>query len=195
MPAPGGSYDAAGVSAIISVAEAKKQLNIPEWDTSQDAELADFITSVTDVIEHIVGPVVPRQVVEVHDGGRPAVALRRPPVLSVTSVAESGTTVDTAGYTCALAAGVLYRSSGRWAGTHGTVTVTYQAGRATTPASIKQAAKELVAFNFRPQQGGNFSPFDSGGDSAPGGDMVLGFFVPNRVMQMLSPHALPDGFA
>jgi hypothetical protein len=180
---------------IVTVAEVKKHLNIAEADDAQDAELGDFISSVTDVIEHIVGPVVPRQVVEVHDGGRPAVALRRPPVLSVTSVAESGTTLDAAGYTPSLSAGVLYRSSHHWAGTHGTVSVTYQAGRATTPASIKQAAKELVALNFRPQQGGNFSPFDSGGDSAAGGDMILGFFVPNRVMQMLTPHALPDGFA
>lgn len=180
---------------IVTVDEVKKQLNIPALDTSQDDELGDFISSVTDVIEHIVGPVVPREVVEVHDGGKPAVVLRRPPVLSVTSVAESGTTLDAVGYTTSVAAGVLYRSSGRFAGTHGAISVTYQAGRATTPASIKQAAKELVAVNFRPQQGGNFSPFDRSDDGAGGGDIILGFFVPNRVMQMLAPHALPDGFA
>ncbi|MGA4726290.1 N,N-dimethylformamidase beta subunit family domain-containing protein [Micromonospora taraxaci] len=189
-PTPGGDS-----TDIVTVEEVKKQLNIPLGDTSQDAELGDFIASVTDVIEHIVGPVVPREVVEFHDGGQGALTLRRPPVLSVTSVVESGVTLDAAGYASSLASGLLRRSSGRWAGGYGSVGVTYQAGRATTPASIKQAAKELVALNFRPQQGGNFSPFDSGGDSAPGGDMILGFFVPNRVMQMLSPHALPDGFA
>ena len=180
---------------IVTVAEVKTHLNISAGDTSQDGELAGFIESVTDVIEHIVGPVVPRQVVETHDGGSGALVLRRPPVLSVTSAVESGTTLDVAAYTAALDAGVLYRSSGRWAGTRGAVVVTYQAGRAATPASVKQAAKELVALNFRPQQGGNYSPFDSGADPAAGGQLILGFFVPNRVMQMLAPYAQINGFA
>ncbi|RAN92657.1 hypothetical protein GAR05_06149 [Micromonospora saelicesensis] len=174
---------------IVTVEEVKKQLNIPDADTSQDAELADFIASITDVIEDVVGPVVPREVTEDHDGGTDAVILRQPPALSITSVSEDGTTVDSSGYTVSLNAGVLYRTSQRWAVGRAAVQVVYQAGRAVTPASIKQAAKELVAVNFRSQQGGNYSPFDSG-DIAAGapGQVRLGFFVPNRVLQLLEPH-------
>lgn len=180
---------------IVTVDEVKKHLNIGVSDTSQDDELTGFIEAVTEVIEHIVGPVVARSVTETHDGGHSAIVLRKPPVLSVTSVTENGTAVS--GYAPSLEAGVLYRGTGRgrWAGCRGAVTVTYQAGRASVPASIKLAAKDLTQINFRPQQGGNYSPFDSGGDASEAGQMILGFFVPNRVMQMLSPHALPDGFA
>lgn len=180
---------------IVTVDEVKKQLNIPLEDTSQDDELATFIESVTDVIEHVTGPVVPRSVTEVHDGGAEQVVLRRRPVLSVTSVTEAGAVVNAAGYTQSLAAGVLYRTSGAWAGRRASVTVVYQAGRESTPASIKQAAKELAAFNWRPQQGGNHSVFDSVGDSVPAGEVILGFLVPNRVVQMLTPNDQMDGFA
>lgn len=174
---------------IVTVEEVKKQLNIPESDTSQDAELGDFIASITDVIEDVVGPVVPREVTEDHDGGAEVVILRRPPVLSITAVTEDGTEVLASGYTASLEAGVLYRTAGTWAGGRRLVSVTYQAGRNPTPASIKQAAKELVAVNFRGQLGGNQSVFDGGAPQpAPAGEIRLGFFIPNRVMQLLRPH-------
>ncbi|WP_319460085.1 head-tail connector protein [Micromonospora sp. RTP1Z1] len=178
---------------IVTVDEVKKHLNIELTNTTQDDELLGFIESVTDVIEHVTGPVVPRSITEVHDGGVEALVLRRRPVLSVTSVTEDGSAVGVDGYKPSLAAGVLYRSSGRWSGGRCAVTVVYQAGRASTPASIKQAAKELVAFNFRPQQGGNSSVFDADGAAAP--EVILGFLVPNRVMQMLTPNDQLDGFA
>lgn len=174
---------------IVSVAEVKKQLNIPDSDTSQDAELADFIASITDVIEDVVGPVVPREVTEVHDGGTEVVILRQPPVLDVTSVTEDGSAVDPSGYTASLDAGVLYRTGRTWAGGRAGVRVIYQAGRAVTSASIKQAGKELVAVNFRGQLGGNQSVFDGGAPQpAAAGEIRLGFFIPNRVMQLLRPH-------
>ncbi|MFQ6212475.1 hypothetical protein ACLMMQ_29975, partial [Bacillus mobilis] len=89
---------------IVTVAEVKKHLNMSATDTSQDDELGVFIESVTDVIEHIVGPVVPRAVTEVHDGGGGALVLRRPPVLSVMSVTEDGIAVVEGTYSPSLSA-------------------------------------------------------------------------------------------
>lgn len=180
---------------LVTLAQAKKHLNIPEDVTAHDDELADFIPAVTEVIEHVVGPVVPREVTEVHDGGREALVLRCRPVLSVVSVTEAGSEVDPSGYTPSLAAGVLYRVSGQWAGGRSAVTVVVQAGRVAKPPSIMLAAKELLAFCWRPQQGGNNSVFDAGGDGSDEAQMILGFLVPNRVLQMLAPHELTDGFA
>ena len=181
--------------AIVTPADAKAQLNILSADTSQDTELTAFIAAATEVVEHITGPVEARQVVEVHDGGQGAIVLREPPVLSVTSVTEGGVTVPSTGYVLS-SAGVLYRTPGAWSTGWNAVTVTYQAGRSTVPPSIRQAVLELVAVNFRSQQGGNYSPFDSGADAGDqGGQPRLGFFVPNRVMQLLDPHRQGGGFA
>lgn len=181
------------VTDIVTVAEVKTHLNISASDTSQDTELAAFIEAVTPVVEHITGPVVARAVVEKHDGGCDAIVLRQPPVVSVTSVTEDGVTVAASDYTLS-DGGVLYRLAGVWQSyRRGGVQVTYQAGRSAVPASIALAAKELVRINWRPQQGGNYSPFD-GGASDEVGQVRLGFFVPNRVAEMLNPHQ-QAGFA
>lgn len=180
------------VTDIVTVAEVKTHLNISASDTSQDTELAAFIEAVTPVVEHITGPVVARQVVEKHDGGCEAIVLRQPPVVSVTSVTEDGVTVAASDYTLS-DAGVLYRTSRVWLYGRGKVQVTYQAGRSAVPASIALAAKELVRINWRPQQGGNYSPFD-GGAADEVGQVRFGFFVPNRVAEMLNPHQ-QAGFA
>jgi hypothetical protein len=169
--------------------QVKRRLNIPLADTSQDVDLEDSIAAVTEVVEHLIGPVEPREVVETHDGGSNAVVLRRPPVLSITSVTENGLAVPagTSGYSVDLAAGVLYRGRyGQWAySTRGAVTVTYQAGRLVVPASASMAARDLVAFNHRPEQAGSYSPFPT---EEPVSGQILGFFIPNRVRQMLAPH-------
>ncbi|RKN38455.1 head-tail connector protein [Micromonospora endolithica] len=171
---------------IVALAEAKKQLNIAADDTSQDDELQLYIEAVTEVVEQVVGPVAPRTVTEVHDGRTGPLVLRRPPVLSVTSVTEAGI-VLTDGWSTA--GGLLYRLGGRWAGGQGGVTVIYQAGRASTAAAIKLAAKELVMVNYRPQLGGDYSPFDTDSpDEGVPGEVRLGFFVPNRVRDLLAPH-------
>lgn len=169
---------------IVSVAEVKKQLNIPADDDSQDDELAAYIAAVTEVVEDIVGPVDPREVTETHPGGTRTLILRLPPALSITSVTEDGSVLAAADYTASLDSGVLYRAHGWWA----PVTVVYQAGRSSVPASVKLAAKELVMVNFRPQLGGDYSPFDTDapGEGVPG-EVRLGFFVPNRARELLKP--------
>ena len=64
-------------------------------------------------------------------------------------------------------------------------------GREEVPASVYNGTLELLRINWRPQQGGNYSPFDGAGADDLGltaHSMRLGFFVPNTVVERLQPH-------
>jgi hypothetical protein len=189
--------------AFVGLAEVKDRLNIDPTDTAYDDELRGFILSASEVVEDIVGVVARRTFTETYSGcGERTVLLRRRPVLSITAVTENGVTVPPSQYSVD-SAGVLTRrvgfAAGRWLWGVDNINVVYVAGRTAGPWSVIDATKELIRINWRPQQGGNYSPFD-GGDSddfgvsraAEGGlqgEIRLGFFVPNTVMQRLQPHA------
>lgn len=175
--------------ALVGLDDVKKHLNIADTNTTYDEELRGFIASVTDVVEDVVGVVVRRSFTETYNGhGQRAILLRRRPVVSVTSVLEDGVAVAASDY-LVTAAGVLTRTYGRWGDS---VTVTHVAGRPVTPASVLDGAKELIRINWRPQTGGNGSVFNQGRGDDSGqtgaGEVRLGFFVPNTVMQRLQPH-------
>lgn len=202
-------------TAIVSLADAKVQLSIPAADTSQDAELRDFIDAVTPVIEGIVGPVTPRSVTEWHDGGAAQIVVRNPPIQSVTSVTEFrgnvpyllATAASPAAATAmsymwepsgiitrlngAAAAAVVYLSSQGLFATFpigpNSVQVVYTAGEAVIPANVRQAALQLIAIQY--QQTQLRSPWDGGQQSE--GSMLMGFFVPNKVRELLLPNRRP----
>ncbi len=189
-------FDVAPTSpvALVGLDRMKSRLKIPLTTTTHDEDLRSLIASVTDVIEDIVGVVVRRSFTETYSGrGERAILLRRRPVVSVTSVTENGVLVEPSGYSVA-PAGVLTRataySAGRWTSGVDNVTVTYVAGRAAPPASVLDGAEDLIRINWRPQIGGNHSVFAGGrtDDFGTGqGEIRLGFFVPNTVMQRLQP--------
>lgn len=179
--------------AFVGLAEVKAHLNIPATNTTYDDELRGIIASACEVVEDIIGPVTRRTVVETHSGGGPGLALGTSQILSITSVTESGRTVAASGYS--LDGSVLSRVSGYyntgWLPGTNNIVVTYVAGRTAVPWSVVDGTKELIRVNWRPQIGGNRSPFNQGGgdDFATGqGEIRLGFFVPNTVMQRLQPH-------
>lgn len=189
---------AAGI-AIVSLADVKKHLNIPAATTDHDDELRGFADTATDVIEHITGSVIRRTIVETHSGRyRTALALHHPPVLSITSVTENGTAVASTAYSLDGEAGLLYKVAGsytpdRWRTGLLNIVVTYVAGRSAVPPPVREAGLELIRINWRPQQGGNYSPFDT--PSAETGERRLGYFVPHGVLRLLVPSADPGGFA
>ncbi|MFE7868844.1 head-tail connector protein [Micromonospora humida] len=181
------------MAGFVTLAEVKDHLNIPAGTTVHDGELQLFIDSASEVVEGIVGAVSDRVVVETHSGGRPVIVLDVPPIKSVTSVTENGRPLPASGYSLngdLLTRSVSYYASAWLPGTNN-ITVTYVAGRDTVPASVLDGTKELIRLNWRPQTGGSGSVFNQSPDSAGGGGEVrLGFFVPNTVMQRLQPHAL-----
>lgn len=187
--------------ALVSLADAKRHLNIAAANTAHDAELREHIETTTDVIEDIIGPVVRRTVTEMFSGrGTAALVLSYIPVISVTSVTEDGSTVAASGYSLG-GDGVLkrvvgYQSAG-WRYGVNNITAVYVAGRVVLRASIREASLELLRANFRPQLGGNYTPFSGGpgDDLGQPGARRLGFYVPNRVMQLLSGSEQPPGMA
>lgn len=182
--------------AIVGLAETKRHLNIPADDTTMDEELRGFIASASLVVEDIVGVVARRVFTETDSGGSRHIVLAHSPVLDIVEVTADGTVVDPGDYTSS-PSGLLARRSGTWPGGLRNISITYMAGRTVVEANIIDATKELIRINWRPQVGGNYSAFDGGrGDdfsnaaveASMQGNLRLGFFVPNTVVQRLSPN-------
>lgn len=195
---------AAGSRALVALDETKLHLNIAASNTTNDVELRDHIEAVTDVIENIIGAVNRRTVVETRSGrGRPSLVLYEYPILSITSVLEHGQVVAPTGYSLDVESSILTRVSGYqdlyWLEGRNNIVITEVIGRVAINAAIQEAAKELARVNFRPQMGGTYTPFAGGvGDEfgpPTSGERRLGFYVPNRVMQMLTGSERPDGMA
>lgn len=187
--------------AFVGLDEVKAHLNIPTTNTTDDDELRGFILSASAVVESIVGTVGRKTVQEKYSGLRQqAILLRRGPVIAVTSVTENGVALVADVDYSVSDAGVLSRMCGRWyprqwrAGVNNIV-VNYTAGRMDIPPNIVDATKELIRINWRPQTGGNYSVF-SGGRQDDAGQLSfnevrpLGFFIPNTVMQRLTPQQI-----
>lgn len=179
--------------ALVGLTEVKDHIN--ETGTEHDDELRGFILSASQVAESITGPIARRTVEETFSGGDRVILLTHSPVLSVTSVTENGETVDTADYYVD-PDGLLTRATdyaaSRWATGVDNIVVIYQAGRTAVPYAVIEATKDLIKVNWNPQIGGHAGPFGDGVDDQAGageGQVRLGFFVPNTVMQRLQPSA------
>jgi hypothetical protein len=136
---------------------------LPDMSGETEARILAAAAWAVGVIEREVGTsFVARTVTdEVHDGGREAIALDKPFVISVTSATENSVAVtDTLR---AARGGVLRRFSGAtsftptsWAAGTGNVSVTYQAGYSSTPpADIKEAALQATRWHLLEQRASN----------------------------------------
>lgn len=114
------------------------------YTTARVTEAREYVEAL---IEREVGTSFEaRSWTETHDGGDYSVVLRRPYVLSITSVTEDGDAVT--GYDYTYDAGLLERrptgstdSPTAWASGRRNITVTYTAGYSSTPpADVKRAA-------------------------------------------------------
>lgn len=178
-------------AGVLSLREAKKQLNIDAADTDDDEEIAGFIRSITAPCERIVGSLVRRNVTEKHRGGY-ALALNRTPVLSLTSVIA----IQTGGVGQAVAdldvdagTGIVQRLDG--GRMRGPLRVTYVAGRTEIPAHVRQAALIILQHMWETQRG------QMGGVRVGGSDEVydprFGFSIPRRAQELLGEQ--PPGIA
>lgn len=164
--------ETAGVAPLVSLADAKAQLNIT--DASQDDELQGFIDAATAVVEGIVGPVVRRTYTEVHDGGGPFIVLNNPPIISVTSVTEmvgptaytlTDAEIDTVtgAYSYSIDSyerGVIARRwsggiVGPFVGGVRNIQVVYVSGRTSVPAPVRMGALLLIEHMWEQTQRGN----------------------------------------
>jgi uncharacterized phiE125 gp8 family phage protein len=172
---------------VITLAEAKEQLNITS--TADDAELAGFISGVSEAVEDYAGAVVQRTVTETFDGGRSTVLLTRTPVASVTSVTDNGTVLDASGYEVSKS-GVLTRVAGQGTlpflpGTQ-SVEVVYVAGVAASTAAapwrVKLAAKIILQHLWETQRPAASGLFSQGSDDY---DPRYSYSLPRRALELL----------
>ncbi len=168
---------------LVTLAEAKAFLNMDTDDTSEDTELANFITGMTPVVEAEVGPVVLRsQTAVIYGMDANAVPAPTWPVASVTSgtYLSNSTSVDVSKMIADQ--GLILTSDGStlpllpW-------TMTYQAGRvantAAVPLNIKSGALEILKLAWESQRGGT----------------PPAFLISYRAAAWFKPSAFAVGFA
>jgi hypothetical protein len=168
---------------LIDVAEARQQLNITT--EVHDTELMTYVSATTEVIERHIGPVLPRDVVEVHPSGS-VLVLYQPPVLSLTSleaVLTGGPSYAVADLDVDPATGIVRRLDG--GGFTGPLRVTYRAGRDEVPPNVGLAARIIVQHLWRTQRG-TAGVRVGGMEEAP---MVAGYDVPPAALRLLGTPA------
>lgn len=124
---------------------------------------------------------------ETFDGGGPYLQLQRP-VVSVTSVLETGAALSSSGYVLNGPRGKLYRGTTagaiRWLPGVQNVAVVYVAAPAdgVVPETILQGVRLEVQHLWDSQRGGSGLPRQTGADFTT--DPRTGFSIPNRVLEM-----------
>jgi hypothetical protein len=194
---------------LISLADARRGIRMS--GTATDEDLRDLIADVTPIMEYLVGPLLPVPRVETHDGGRGRITLLYSPLISVTSVIESygstyertlpaqnlfdGSTITAYGYTIDLTTGLLTRRiSGResfFPDGRRNVQVSYTSGRAVIGGNILRATRYLIRHLWQLEQG--IVPLVNG-QPVPT-TVILGYAVPNMVIEMVSGDARVPGVA
>lgn len=170
---------------FITLAEVKKQANIPATNTAADDELERFRSAAQEHVEALIGPVLHRTFTETVRASGGVVVLRHMPVVSVASLTSSGTAVT---HTLDGASGLLTGVTAR-----GDLSVEYVAGRSSAPDAVRVAALIIAADLWRTQRG------DSPRGAMPGGGEPLegmpGAVAMSVARQMLEPYMLPPAVA
>jgi len=195
-----------GGARLVTLGDVKDHLNIPAATNTHDLELLLTIDAVTPVVENITGPILQRSFTETYDGGGVFISTRHRPLVSVESVSEyrgpirydltQVATIDAGtiySYTWEPTGRIVRRTVGGGVATFppgpNAVTVKYTAGYAQVPANVSYGTKELIRVNYQQTQQAARRPFGGGAaaqDDTPG-TTILGFFVPNRVRELLAP--------
>lgn len=173
---------------VVSLSEVKRHLNITA--ATSEEELRALIVVAQEAGERHTGRVFGRRTVtQSLTGGRNALALSSLPVLSVTTVAEDGTTLTSDDYTADLDAGVLYRAAGGlWDYSDPkTVQVTYVAGYTAQPATDRQGVLEMIRHLWDTQRGSMAMLPRAADDYQPG----LGYSIPARVAELWNLNRIP----
>jgi hypothetical protein len=197
--------------SLISFSDLRDQLNISPTDTTSAAKLRRFIQSGSDVVQNITGPITPTPKQIIYPGGSAYVIIPERYVKSITSVQEfwGGTTIYTLtqaqpgipplgafSYFWDPALNKITRISAGFETNFkpglAAVTVQYIAGMATIPQDISDATGELIRHWWANGQQPWRAAFQPGGDDT-GFQPVMGYAIPNRVLEMLLPYKKKPG--
>jgi hypothetical protein len=170
---------------IVSLADAKRHLNIPTTETSNDAELREFIEAVTTPIEAKVGALIRRtRTTTIYPCYDQTVALPYFPVLSITSgaIIRDGSAVTVT--SLVVETGGVLRDKGFSPLPFEPWTLTYVVGRPVIPAEIRNATLNIIKDLWTSQRG-------SAGSVAS----RLGFLTSYQALDELKPDMQLLGFA
>jgi hypothetical protein len=196
---------------LVNLTDVKNYLNIQANDYTHDSKLIKLIEAITPLVENVTGPIIPKIFEEWHMGGNYFISLRRrpssgygtSPVLTLMACSEYRGPIEyplsiiqnpAEGtiYSCMLEsrAGVVERrTSGggvmAFPPMANSVHVVYQSGQETVPANVLQGALEAVRINWQTTQNVGRGALAQA-DILEGGP-PMGFFLPRRVYDLLSP--------
>ena len=163
---------------LLTADEAKRVLHINEIDSSDDDELAIYITAASELVDEHIGPTVARPITgEVHDGlnraqtgYRSVLVLRHRPVIQIGSVTVDGVALtqtddyhaDPYPLSQTLFSGILRRRygpvTGSWDYGTGNIVCSYTAGRVASttsvPARFKRACGIVLENLWRDREPG-----------------------------------------
>ena len=174
---------------VLSLADGKDMLNIPQATVTYDAEIAGWIASIQTSLERYTGgPVITRPVTERAEAtaGYTALCLRQRPVVAVTSVTpDTGAALSLGDLKIDVNAGVIRRAlnlpfyaAGPW------FTVVYTAGWGTAvPAAFNAFARIVLDHMWATQRGPASLPMGSEETVAVPG---FGFAIPHRAAELLN---------
>jgi hypothetical protein len=185
--------DTAAVGWLVSLGDAKRHLNIPDDDTTDDEELEHFLSVVSEFIEARTNTQTLKTYTETYNNpGWAAILLRHGPVQSVASVSVGGVVVSSGTYEVAGFGDMLRPVGGPWAwrNTNDNVTVTYTAGPPVTegiPWRVRHATLQMLNHLWQTQRGASQvarpGPFGSGDDAVY--DPRSGFSFPRAVVELI----------
>lgn len=170
--------------AVLELPTAKAYLNIT--NATSDDVLRGIIAAAEAAITMRCGPLEPVEVTArvVHSGGD--FTLNRLPVASLTTVTpDGGAAMSLTGLYADPASGVV---TGLGAGTY---SVVYQAGRATCPADLLLAVKELVRHLWDTQRGPSRRPGSTASEITANTVPGAAYLLPFRVSELIAPHLQP----
>ena len=174
---------AANPRFIISLSEARDALNLAPTNTTNDNEIRLYVATATNLIEDVLGPVMPTSVTMTFDGGRPNLILNDTVISGVTSVAVNGTVLNPSSYNVDLAAGIVWMTYGTFAFGARNVSVVYTIGATKIAPNITLAARELVRHLWQFGQQASRPAF--GVDEYE--TVPATYTMPRRVLELLEP--------
>lgn len=188
------SVDPAASPGLFSLSEAKAFLNESATNYTIDDELRLMIFAVTEIVERVVGPVIPKTYTEkVQPGWQ--IALRHGPIQSIVSITPWMSGVG--GETVTLNSSVVWdantqiidRAIGFFRGPY---KVVYTAGRTVIPYAVIQGAKDMLRHLWDTQRGSSVVGPGPGNVDVDNAFNVGGrvFTVPRAVLEMLQGEAI-----
>jgi hypothetical protein len=193
--------------SLVTVAEVCDAMGIPAGDANESG-LQGLIDSAQAAMEVVLHRSLSTATgyTEYHRGGDTHIYVKRPPIVSVTSLTDDAQygkraitsdnwidSTDDNGDNYAVGKVELWNTEGYFAGGRAQVKVVYQGGwdASTLPADLRQAWIELVALKYdAPERAGVDSIMEYG--SAGGSVSYAKGDIPPRIMEALNRYAIVE---